>query len=181
MEPARPLESPAPAAVAPHAAAPVPMKKRPIFAGFLAFFPGLGNIYNGLYLRGVLFFTVVACLLTLDEEGESSTLGFVVAFVWLFNILDSYRQAQLINYGYAQDLGLEDLPKLPKASQGGLLAGVLLLALGALASLQVFFDIEVDWVLRFWPLGILALGAWLVVAYFRERSQTERPPEGDAL
>lgn len=180
MEPARPLETPAPAPAATPALPRMPMKKRPFFAGFLAFFPGLGNIYNGLYLRGVLFFTVVACLVTLGDEGESSTLGFVVAFVWLFNVIDSYRQAQLINYGYAQDLGLEDLPKLPKASQGGLLAGVLLLALGALASLQVFFDIEVGWVLRYWPLGILALGAWLVVAYFRERARASGPTDTDA-
>jgi len=184
MEPARPLEPAQPqVSSTPQPAARTPMKKRPFLAACLSFFPGMGNIYNGLYLRGILFFAIVASLLALgSEEGsEHSVLGFVVAFVWIFNVIDSFRQAQLINYGYAQDLGLDELPRVPKASQGGLLAGLLLILLGVVASLEVFFGIEMSWVLRYWPLGILGLGAWLVVAYFRERSAGERSPEGDGV
>jgi len=185
MEPARPLETAQPQVSAtPLPAARTPMRKSPFLAAFLSFFPGMGNIYNGLYLRGVLLFTVVASLLAMgsDEGHEHSVLGFVVAFVWVFNVIDAYRQAQLINYGYAQDLGLDDLPKVPKASQGGLLAGLLLIVLGVVASLQVFFDIDMSWVLRYWPLGLIGFGAWLVWAYFREKRQGEAPAaEGGML
>jgi len=152
-----------------------PILKRPFVAGVLSLFPGIGNVYNGLYVRGILFFTVIACLLALgsDEGKEHPVLGFVIAFVWIFNVLDAYRQARLINYGYAQDLGQEDLPKLPKSGQGGLLAGILLIVLGIVASLQLYLDIDLSWTIHYWPLAIIALGAWLVVAWVRERRKRE--------
>ena len=56
-----------------------------------------------------------------------------------------------------------------------------MLTLGALASLQVFFGIEMTWVMHYWPLGLLALGGWLVVAFFRERAQAAQPPESGSL
>jgi hypothetical protein len=171
MENARIDESAAPQASVP-SGAPAgrpPLLKRPFLAAFLALFPGVGNLYNGLYLRGALFFAVIATLLAIGSEGDHPVLGFVVAFAWIFNVLDSYRQAKLINYGYAQDLGLEDLPALPKAGQGGLLAGVLLLVLGAAASLQIYLDVDVSWLLDFWPLGLMAVGGWLVFSWYRDR------------
>lgn len=181
MEAAKPIE----AAVAEENAAVQsppsvpPLLKRPFVAGVLSLFPGIGNVYNGLYLRGILFFTVIACLLALGSEKgqEHSVLGFVIAFVWIFNVLDAYRQARLINYGYAQDLGQEDLPKIPKAGQGGLLAGILLIILGVVASLQLYLGIDLSWTLRYWPLGILAFGAYLVVAWARERRRREEADE----
>jgi hypothetical protein len=183
METARPVESspteeqpvPRPVQLTP------PFHKHPLLAGFLALFPGMGNVYNGLYLRGIIFFTVIACLLALGTEGGSHpVLGFVVAFVWIFNVLDSMRQAQLINCGYAQDLGQTDLPKIPKAGQGGLLAGILLIVLGVVASFQLYFGIDLSWMIRYWPLAIIAFGAYLVAAWVREHGRREESEEESA-
>jgi hypothetical protein len=151
------------------------MRKKPLYAGALALFPGVGNIYNGLYLRGIVLFSLVASLLAIatDARGDHPILGFSVAFVWIFNIIDSVRQAKLINFGYAQDLGLEDLPKVPKAGQGGLLAGVLFLILGIMASLEVFFKVDLSWIIGYWPLAPLALGAVLIAAWLRDRRKAE--------
>lgn len=173
MENARPLEAEPPVnkpAEAPSPSRP-PLRKKPLYAGVLALFPGVGNIYNGLYLRGIIFFALVASLLAIgtDARGDHPVLGFGVAFVWIFNVIDSVRQAKLINFGYAQDLGLEDLPKVPKAGQGGLLAGSLFVILGAVASLDVFFKVDLSWLIGYWPLAPLALGAGLIVAWFRDR------------
>jgi len=181
MEAARPIES-EPAQEKPSAPAvpsSPPIVKKPLVAGFLSLFPGIGNIYNGLYLRGILFFAVIASLLAMgnDQGEEHSVLGFVIAFVWIFNVLDAYRQAWLINYGYAQDLGREDLPKLPKAGQGGLLAGVLLLLLGIAACLQVYLDVDLSWILKFWPLGLVGIGGWLVASWLRTWLQEKRRRE----
>jgi hypothetical protein len=181
METARPIESeirpekPSPQTLA----SPPPLRKRPFVAAAFAFFPGIGNVYNGLYLRGAAFFAVIASLIAMGaaDHEEHGVLGFVIAFVWIFNVIDSMRQAQLINLGYAQDLGLEDAPRVPKASQGGLLAGLLFLVIGILASLQLYFDIELSWMLRYWPLGLIGIGVWLVAAWLRERRKRDEPAE----
>src|ERR1700759_4161627 len=96
---------------APSALPPAIGRKNPALAALLSLFPGMGNIYNGLYLRGMTFFIVVASLIGLVVHGGHDLFGFAIAFFWLFNIIDAYRQATLINYGYAQDLGLLDMPK----------------------------------------------------------------------
>ncbi|MEW6756948.1 MAG: hypothetical protein AB1347_01900 [Acidobacteriota bacterium] len=180
MEAARPAESPIPEAKTPTAPGLPPLLKRPMLAGLLALFPGVGNVYNGLYLRGALFFAVIATLLAIGSEGDHPVLGFVVAFAWIFNVLDSYRQAKLINYGYAQDLGLEDLPALPKAGQGGLLAGLLLFVLGAVASLQIYFDVDLSWLLDFWPVALMAAGGWLIFSWYREKRRRQEVEENPA-
>lgn len=173
MENARPLEADLPVdkpAAAPSPSLP-PMRKKPLYAGILALFPGVGNLYNGLYLRGIIFFSLVASLLAVatDARGDHPVLGFGVAFVWIFNVIDSVRQAKLINFGYAQDLGLEDLPKVPKAGQGGLLAGILFVVLGVVSGLEVFFKVDLSWLLGYWPLAPLAIGAGLLWAWYRDR------------
>ena len=185
METARPIEQEPLNERPAHPTAPAspPLRKNPLLAATLGLFPGVGHIYDGLYLRGVIFFSLVASLIALgnSDDGDHGVLGFVVAFVWIFNVIDSVRQAQLINIGRAQDLGIEDAPKAPKASQGGLFAGLLFLALGVMASLQVFFDVELSWMLHYWPLALLAMGAWLTVAWFRERKKGEEPAEPSKL
>ena len=154
----------------PSAAVPPPVgRKNPGLAALLSLFPGMGNIYNGLYLRGMTFFLVVASLIGLVVHGRHDLFGLAIAFFWLFNIIDSYRQATLINYGYAQDLGLQDMPKVPRAGQGGLLAGGLLALIGVAAILDQYFNIRFDWIFDAWPFALVAIGVWLIVASFRDR------------
>jgi hypothetical protein len=162
---------PAPPAAAVSAAAPpAPIgQKNPGLAALLSFFPGMGNVYNGLYMRGVTFFVVVLTLIGITSRGGNDLFGFAVAFFWIFNVIDAYRQATLINYGYAQDLGLVDLPRHPRASQGGLAAGVLLFFIGLFAILERYLYIRLDWLFDLWPFGLVLLGGWMIWASIRAR------------
>jgi hypothetical protein len=141
-------------------------------AGILSLLPGMGNIYNGLYIRGITFFLVVSGLMTLADRDEEFV--FAIIFVWFFNIVDAVRQASLINYGYAQDLGLIDLPTKPKAGQGGLFLGVMLIAIGLFALLDRVFDVDLRWLIEAWPAVLILIGGWLVWAWYRERNQEEQ-------
>jgi len=192
MENARPAEQnpipepspappPPPQPQAPAAGPKSPMRKHAGIAFVLSAFPGMGHIYCGLYLRGVLFFTVIASLMAMiDTQGEEEPiLGFIIAFVWIFNVIDAVRQAKLINFGYAQDLGLEDMPKLPRAGQGGLLAGIILFGIGIVACLEMYLDIDMTWLFDMWPVALMAMGAWLIIAYFRDRMKLE--DSGDSI
>jgi subtilisin family serine protease len=147
-------------------------RKNPGLAALLALFPGMGNIYNGLYMRGLTFFLVIASLIGIVVNGNHPLFGMAIGFFWLFNVIDSYRQATLINYGYAQDLGLLDMPKVPYPGQGGLVAGGLLALIGTAAILDQYFDINFNWIFNAWPFALVATGVWLIVASFRDRRRS---------
>lgn len=167
VQPAPPPPPP-PSAPAAAASAEPAGSKNPWLAAVLSAFPGVGNVYNGLYLRGVGFFLIIALLIVLAAETHP-LFGFAIAFVWIFNVLDAYRQATLINYGLA---GAPGRHRQPEASAGEkLLAGALLLVVGLVGALDEFFAIPAYRIFDLWPLLLLALGGWLLWAAFQDRRQ----------
>lgn len=174
--PENPPPPAAPAPPAPLASGQLPFeRKSPLLAGLLSGFPGLGNVYNGLYLRGLIQFLIVAGLMGLANHRDTPFNVMSLIFFWAFNVLDAYRQAVLINYGYAQDLGLLDQPQRPKAGQGGLVAGVLLTLIGIVATLEQYVNISLDWLYDLWPVFLIGVGLWLIVAALRERKKALEP------
>ena len=169
-----PENEPAPSVpMAPAGPPPVQLPKNPSLAAFLSLFPGIGNVYNGLYLRGLTFFLLIISSIKLADRHE--VFAAVAAFFWVFSLIDAYRQAVLINYGYAQDLGLLDRPRSPRASQGGMAAGVLLILIGLIAALDQFFHIDFEWLFKLWPLALMAVGLWLVAGSLRDRRRERQP------
>ena len=165
--------NPVPAPVAIPQPVPAVSQKNPWIAAFLSLFPGVGNIYNGLYMRGLIFFLIVMSCIAVADRVEAFTA--VAAFFWIFNVLDAYRQATLINYGYAQDLGLVDLPKRPRAAQGGLAAGVILTLIGLVALADQYFVIDLDWLIDNWPVALVAIGVWMIWSSIRSRRRAAGP------
>jgi hypothetical protein len=170
-----------PAAAVSPAAPPAPFgQKNPGLAALLSFFPGMGNVYNGLYMRGLTIFLIVLSLIGIASRGHD-LFGFAIAFFWVFNIIDAYRQATLINYGYAQDLGLVDLPRHPRASQGGVAAGTILAVIGLVALLERYFEIRLDWLFDLWPFALVLLGCWMIWASLRDRRRVPAGETGEGV
>ena len=166
--PQEPAEAPVSLSPALPQPPPRPLQKRPLLAALFSAFPGLGQVYDGLYLRGLVLFLVFTSLIAITSE-EHPLFAFGIAFTVLFGMIDAYRQAVLINFGYTQDLGLADLPAAPHAGQGGIVAGALLALIGLVALLERFFVVDLDWLAELWPVGLIAAGLWLVAATVRER------------
>jgi len=160
---------------APTSALPAPLAiKKPGLAAFLSLFPGLGNVYNGLYIRGLIFFLIPATMLgiIITSGGRNAFFfGPAIAFFMFFNIIDAYRQAVLINYGYQQDLGISDIPKRPRPGQGGIAAGIILVVIGTYALLEQYVTIDLDWLFDLWPVVAIALGGWLIWGTIRDRKK----------
>lgn len=143
--------------------------KSPALAGFLSgIFPGLGQIYVGYYQRGLTFALVVAGIITSLAsgllEGLEPMLGIGIGFTYLLNIIDANRLANLYNQA-VQGLGATELPDkftLPE-ERGSMAGGVVLVVLGGLLLLNRLFDISLDWIADWWPLGVVALGIWLIL------------------
>jgi cell wall-active antibiotic response 4TMS protein YvqF len=170
--PPPPAPPPAPAPAVHALPAPLAIKK-PGLAAFLSIFPGLGNVYNGLYLRGLIFFLIFFTMFGAVVKNDDNAPFFVPAmmFFWLFSIIDAYRQALLINHGYQQDLGILDLPKRPRAGQGGMVAGIILVLIGIYALLEQYVYIDLDWLFDLWPVVAIALGGWLIWGTIRDRKK----------
>ncbi len=178
--PAPPLPAPRAHEPAPHYAHPAaprqdsPQARMPFLAAFFSLFPGLGNVYNGLYLRGITFFVICIGLIGLASQSrveERVLLVFTVIFVWLFNIFDAYRQATLINYGYTPELEPADKPRIPAWGSGGLVAGVVVFALGLYGLLRQQFDIDLALLAEYWYVLFMAFGAFLIARTVLERKR----------
>lgn len=170
-------EAAAPPPPAPALPPPLAIKK-PAMAALLSLFPGLGNIYNGLYLRGfvffLIFFTMLGIAIRTAQDGHGENLAFFIPamiFFEFFGMIDAYRQAVLINYGYQQDLGIMDLPKRPRLGQGGIAAGAILVLIGTYALLEQYVRIDLDWLFDLWPVVAIALGGWLIWGTIRDRKK----------
>ena len=164
-----------------------PFERTPFLASILSVIPGLGHVYNGLYTRALIFAFVFFGLLAVAvhmEEGPE--LGFVVpamVFFWFFNLIDAYRQAVLINYGYTPD---RDLPENLVGSvrgSSGLVLGAVIFLLGLFGLVQHLFPgLDLSVVFDFWYVAFLAFGGWLFYRAFKDRrSQDEVPMSWTAV
>ena len=147
----------------------------PWVAAILSAFPGLGSVYNGSYARGVAFFLTATGTMHLAARGQG-LWGFVVAFVWLFNIIDAYREARFIRAGLTQDLGITRARPATSAAEG-LGLGVVLILIGLVSFLDLSLGLDVDWIFELWPIGLMVAGGWfLFVAIRRARASSSAPP-----
>jgi hypothetical protein len=185
------VEQPEPhiAAYPPHLPAQMssnPYSKTPGLAALLSIVPGLGNIYNGLYLRGVAFFLTYVSLFSLavnsghgrDNEGELAFLVPTMLFFWCFNIFDAYRQATLINHAAAHGSLPAMSPfqdKLPNA--GSLVPGVLVFVVGLYGLLRRYLDIDLAWIIDLWPFLLMAFGGFLIWQHLKSRGDASAPGE----
>ncbi|MEM7585562.1 MAG: hypothetical protein AAF560_19385 [Acidobacteriota bacterium] len=146
--------------------------RSPGLAAFFSLFPGLGNVYNGLYLRGVTFFVIVFGLIGLatgTDEPEAVLLVFSVIFVWLFNIFDAYRQATFINLGYSPELEISSKRRNPTMGSGGLIAGSAVFLLGFYGLLREVFRIDLTILVDYWYLLFMLFGGFLIFQTIRQR------------
>ena len=68
--------------------------KNPTVATLLSIVTGLGQLYNGQILKGILFFgsMFIACLLMY------LFIGFILApIIWIWNLVDANHSAKRIN------------------------------------------------------------------------------------
>ena len=157
--------------------------RAPVLAGLLSIVPGLGNVYNGLYRRGIAFFFLCTGLFFLaveagQETGGGPELALLVptmVFFWMFNLFDAFRQATLINHGGVSDVGLLD-PSAGRRGNGGLTLGIAIALVGLYGLLDRFFDVDLTVLFEHWYFFFLAFGGWLILQALRSRAADDPAP-----
>jgi len=143
-----------------------PRRKSPILAALISFWPGVGHLYIGYYMRGVVFaaaFIVTMAIAVSFEEPIGPFLAMGAMFIWIANVIDAGRMAALYNHAAtgAEVVQLPEDFKMPQMG-GSIIGGAAMLVFGAIALSNTRFGYSLDWIEDWWPVFPLALGAYLL-------------------
>jgi len=147
--------------------------KSPVLAGFLGLIPGVGAIYNGQILKGIIFIFIYAGLISMQEHSAIQPLAaFALTGFIIYLVIDAVQTANRINRlalagGEVEEEKIEEFPKAMKA--GSIFWGAVLMALGFVFLLANFELISYGTVFDFWPVFIIVIGIKLVVDYFSKK------------
>lgn len=166
------------AAAAPPAAASMAEGPHPFLAGLLGFVPGLGAVYNGQYVKGVvhaaIFGMLIAISTTADHDAIPALMVPMVVFFVLYMPIEAVRTAQAIRRGEEVKEMSGIVGALFDAGNDSPVPGVLFIALGVFFLLFTLGVLDAELVFNAWPLIIVGLGVWRLYASVRKREELSR-------
>lgn len=143
----------------------------PGLAFLLGLIPGVGAIYNGQYAKGLIHVVVLGMLITAASSGDLH--GFEPLFglstgVWFFYMaFEAYHTAKRRMLGQKVD----EFSSLIQIDENKLPIGPVVLIVAGIFFLLANFDlIRIRDVIRFWPLGLIAIGCYMLYARMAARS-----------
>jgi hypothetical protein len=148
-----------------------PRRKSPALAFVLSLMPGVGQIYVGYYQLGFTHAIIVASIIALLDSNNlraaEPLLGVFLAFFWLYNVVDAWRRAEFYNNALA-GIGPAKLPDefAAPSGRGTLAGGAALVIVGLIALSNTVFGLPLDWLEHWWPVALIAVGAWLIYPSF---------------
>lgn len=132
------------------------MKRSPATALWLSMLPGAGHVYLGQASKGFMLIVLFACAIQL--AGEAAFFGVMIAFIWLYGVIDAYRSAQ--EHNLLVETGRS--PPKPAAFAFTRWWGFVLIGLGTVFFVDNFGWLDIEWIWNFWPLGLIGLGVFIL-------------------
>jgi Domain of unknown function (DUF5668)/Family of unknown function (DUF5683) len=143
-------------------------------AGILsAIFPGIGQIYNGQYVKGVLFLAIFTGLVTMQPHAGQPFQALMLAGFYIFQIIEAVQSSKEINrLALGENGAPAPLPPAPAApaKSGSAFWGIVLMALGGIFLLGNFEIIDYDRIFDFWPVIVIVIGLKMIADYFTKKS-----------
>jgi hypothetical protein len=140
----------------------------PGLALFLGLIPGVGAIYNGQYAKGMVHAVVWGVLMSIADSRAAHGLEpiFVMGVIaWMaYMAFEAYHTARKRRMGepvdeYSSLIDLRGRHNVP-------VAGILLIGLGILLLLHTLELLDFEYVVRYWPVLLIAAGAYLLYGRF---------------
>jgi hypothetical protein len=150
--------------------------KSPAAAGILSgFFPGTGALYNGQYLKGILFIIIFAGLISMQPHTGQPFPALLLAGFYIFQIIEAVQTAKSINRQAELEDETEKEPSVEKellkiGPSGSVFWGIALIVLGGIFLLSNFDIIDYDRIWDFWPVVVIVVGLKLIVDYFAKKN-----------
>jgi len=150
----------------------------PVLAGLLGFVPGLGAVYNGQYVKGIvhaaIFGMLIAISTTADHDAIPALMVPMVVFFVLYMPIEAVRTAQAIRRGEEVREMSGIVGALFDASNDSPVPGILFIALGVFFLLFTLGILRAELVFKAWPLVLVGLGVWRLYASTRKREELSR-------
>ena len=131
----------------------------PAVAFLLGWIPGVGAIYNGQYLKGLVHIFFLGLLFTAADHSGGPLVGLMIPGFWFYMAFEAYHTARRKREGLPVDdfSGLD----IGKNAQFPLVA-ILLILFGVLFLLENLGVLELYKLVRLWPAGLIALGLYML-------------------
>lgn len=145
----------------------------PGLAFILGWIPGVGAIYNGQYAKGLVHALVFGMLVTLAAHSHNDfepLIGIGIMVFFFYMAFEAFHTAKRRLMGMPVD-EFSSLIHFDPNSGRLPVAPVLLIVLGAFFLLANFDLIRVDQILRFWPVGLIGFGVYMLMG----RVNSQRP------
>ncbi len=138
----------------------------PGLAFCLGFIPGVGAIYNGQYAKGfvhvILFGLIISVLANDAARGLEPLLAILLAGFVFYMPFEAYHTARRRQLGQPVDEFSSLVPG--HGASRFPVAPVILIALGVIFLLENLDLLDFSRILRYWPVALIALGAYLLYA-----------------
>lgn len=158
--------------------APLATGSSPGLAFVLGLIPGVGAIYNGQYAKGIVHVVIFGLLISIvnsnSAHGLEPLFGLLIAIWYFYMPFEAAHTARKRQLGEPVDEFSSILP-LKNYRTGRFPAGpVVLIGLGILFLLNTMDVLRIEQIVRWWPLGLIALGAYML--YCRLTGANAEPP-----
>ena len=132
--------------------------------------PGVGAVYNQDYMKAVVHLAAFSGLCIFAEA--NGIFGLLAFVFYIYTIFDAYRSA--MNPKKKREFSADQI-NMP-------VWGVILILLGVVFLLDSLDAISIRSIVKFWPLGLVFLGCYMVFQYFISgKKQTETTPEASTV
>ena len=147
----------------------------PALAFFLGLIPGVGAVYNAQYAKGLIhaiIFGLLVSILSSDATGGLEPLfGILLTCFMFYMAFEAFHTAKKRRDGEHVD-EFSSLIDIRGAGSAFPVGGVVLIALGVLFLLNTLQVVQFRQILKFWPVGLIALGVYLIYLRMAERKHS---------
>jgi hypothetical protein len=147
------------------AASPATSRSRHPWVAFgLGWIPGLGAVYNGEFIKGLVHVAIFAALVTMDSHGADQPFwGLATAFFICYMPIEAFISAKgRFPNTPAFEYGAHNA-EISSTSTRAPIGPIVLIALGFLFLLDNFRVLQFDWVFEHgWPVLLIGLGTWML-------------------
>lgn len=151
----------------------------PALALFLGMIPGVGAIYNGQYAKGLIHAVIFGLIITVISHGGGALeplLGMLVAVWWFYMVLEAYHTARKRRQGLPVD-EFSSLVAFRRNRSGVPVGATVLIGLGMLLLLDTTGMIPLEHIVRYWPVGLIVLGVYMLYSRLDRRPEPVLPQE----